>query len=461
MGKLGKIFGILVLVLAIVVAAFSFLLSKHRQMFRDRAADLAAGMDKTGKALSAGSGVSSPVSFTPASGGGKESGNLGWGDYKANPADYKGKIDKVEQLAQSIASQRNALAETLATISSSLKAPEDLGVSTDNLKAVGKYDAAAKAIASHVEEVQKRDEEVRVSLEALSGILRATISGFGDPEFYTRKTADGSAPKAPKKPAKKSEDGEEGEEEEAKEEETDEAVSQYGGYDAQSALQALEKAAKVIVDRTNAYEKGYENLFAAITKFDWNVNISRIKGNEYKSAVDAMVSDAKEINIKIIGLEDQVAKLTREIEDFKAKVAARDEKIKNLEENLATMTAERDQLKKQAELLSMPKSEYKDVNAPVEAIQKLEDVKLEITGKVLDVNEEWNFITLDLGKDQVVPGLKLAVNQSGSYVATVKITKVEDRVCCAEVVSGRVADIKPGAVLFYSGTNKPNGDKED
>jgi hypothetical protein len=123
------------------------------------------------------------------------------------------------------------------------------------------------------------------------------------------------------------------------------------------------------------------------------------------------------------------------------------------------MTAERDQLKKQAELLSMPKSEYKDVNAPVEAIEKMEEVKIEITGKILEVNEEWNFITMDLGKDQVVPGLKMAVNQNGSYIATVKITKVEDRVCCAEVVSGRVADIKPGAVVFYSGTNKVG--KED
>ena len=144
---------------------------------------------------------------------------------------------------------------------------------------------------------------------------------------------------------------------------------------------------------------------------------------------------------------------------IKAKVADREDQIAKLKDDLAKMTAERDQLKKQAELLSMPKSEYKDVNAPVEAIEKMEEVKVEITGKILEVNEEWNFITMDLGKDQVVPGLKMAVNQNGSYIATVKITKVEDRVCCAEVVSGRVADIKPGAVVFYSGTNKVG--KED
>ena len=456
MGKLGKIFGILVLVLAIVVAAFSFLLSKHRQMFRDRAADLAAGLDSTGKALAVGSGVSAPVSFTPASGGGKESGNLGWGDYKANPGDYKNKVKQVEDLAQRVTAQRNALAETLAAVSSSLKAPEDLGLSADNLKAVGKYDAAAKAIKNHVEEVQKRDEEVRISLEALSGILRASIPGFGDPEFYTRKTADGSAPKAPKKPAKKSEDGEEGEEEEAAEEETDAAAVQYGGYDAQSALQALEQAAKVIVDRTAAYEKGYADLFAAISKYNWSVNVSRIKGNDYKSALAAMVADAKEINTKIIDLEEQVSKLKKEVEDFKAKLADRDAKIAQLEEDLKKMTAERDQLKKQAELLSMPKSEYKDVNAPVEPIQKIEEVKVEITGRVLDVDEEWSFITLDLGKDQVVPGLKLAVNQNGNYIATVKVIKAEDRVSLAEIVTGRVADIKPGAIVFYSGVNKVN-----
>ena len=69
MGKLGKIFGILVLVLAIVVAVFSFLLSKHRDLFKNRAADLAEGIVKTGQTLSGGSGQSNPVSFTPASGG--------------------------------------------------------------------------------------------------------------------------------------------------------------------------------------------------------------------------------------------------------------------------------------------------------------------------------------------------------------------------------------------------------
>ena len=457
MGKLGKIFGILVLVLAIVVAVFSFLLSKHRDLFKNRAADLADGIVKTGQNLSSGAGQSNPVSFTPASGGGKESGNLGWGDYKANPADYKNKIDAVVKLAQSVSDQRTVLSESLANIAATLKAPDDLGITADNLKNLGKYNAAAKALSDHVAEVQKRDEEVRVSLEALSGILKATAAGFDDSEFYTRKSADGSAPKPAKKPAKKSEDGEEEEEEAAEDE--DKGGAQYGGYNVQTALQTLDQAAKVTVARTDAYKKGYEDLINAIGKYKWNVTASDLAGKDYKSALAAMVADAKEINTKIGDLEEQVAKLKREVEDFKAKLADREDQIAKLKDDLAKMTAERDQLKKQAELLSMPKSEYKDVNAPVEAIEKMEEVKVEITGKVLIVNEEWNFITMDLGKDQVVPGLKMAVNQNGSYIATVKITKVEDRVCCAEVVSGRVADIKPGAVVFYSGTNKVG--KED
>ena len=452
MGKLGKIFGILVLVLAIVVAVFSFLLSKHRDLFKNRAADLADGIVKTGQNLSSGAGQSNPVSFTPASGGGKESGNLGWGDYKANPADYKNKIDAVVKLAQSVSDQRTVLSESLANIAATLKAPEDLGITADNLKNLGKYSAAAKALSDHVAEVQKRDEEVRVSLEALSGILKATAAGFDDSEFYSRKSADGSAPKPAKKPAKKSEDGEEEEEEAAEDE--DKGGAQYGGYNVQTALQTLDQAAKVTVARTDAYKKGYEDLINAIGKYKWNVTASDLAGKDYKSALAAMVADAKEINTKIGDLEEQVAKLKREVEDFKAKLADREDQIAKLKDDLAKMTAERDQLKKQAELLSMPKSEYKDVNAPVEAIEKMEEVKVEITGKVLIVNEEWNFVTMDLGKDQVVPGLKMAVNQNGAYIATVKITKVEDRVCCAEVISGRVADIKAGAVVFYSGTNK-------
>ena len=453
MGKLGKIFGILVLVLAIVVAVFSFLLSKHRDLFKNRAADLAEGIVKTGQTLSGGSGQSNPVSFTPASGGGKESGNLGWGDYKANPADYKNKIDAVAKLAQSVSDQRAVLSESLANIAAALKAPEDLGITADNMKNLGKYNAAAKALADHVNEVQKRDEDVRESLANLSDVLKATANGFADTEFYSRKSADGAAPKPAKKPAKKSEDGDE-EEEEAPAEDEDKGAAQYGGYDVQTALDTLNQAAKVTVARTDAYKKGYEDLISAIKEHKWSITASDLAGKDYKSALGTMVDDAKKINDKIIGLKDNVKKLEDELDRVNAKLKDRENQIAKLKDDLAKMTAERDQLKKQAELLSMPKSEYKDVNAPVEAIEKIEEVKIEISGKVLDVNEEWNFITLDLGKDQVVPGLKLAVNQNGSYIATVKITKIEDRVCCAEVMTGRVSDIKPGAVVFYSGTNK-------
>ena len=457
MGKLGKIFGILVLVLAIVVAVFSFLLSKHRDLFKNRAADLAEGIVKTGQTLSSGTGQSNPVSFTPASGGGKESGNLGWGDYKANAGDYKSKIDQVVKLAQSVSDQRNALSESLANIAATLKAPEDLGISAENMNNISKYKDAAQALTAHVEEVQKRDEEVRVSLEALSGLLKATATGFDGDAFYSRKSADGSAPKPVKKPAKKSDDEEE--EEEEKSDDSDKGASQYGGYDVKNALQTLDQAAKITVDRTNAYKKGYEDLISAIDKYQWNVTAKDLAGKDYKNALSDMVKDAKSINGYIGNLIEQVKKLEREVENFKAKLADREEQISQLKKALADMTTERDQLKKQAELLSMPTAEYKDANAPVEPIEKIEEVKIEISGKILDVNEEWNFITMDLGKDQVVPGLKMAVNQNGSYVATVKITKVEDRVCCAEVVTGRVADIKPGAVVFYSGTNKVG--KED
>ena len=344
MGKLGKIFGILVLVLAIVVAVFSFLLSKHRDLFKNRAADLADGLVKTGQTLSGGSGQSNPVSFTPASGGGKESGNLGWGDYKANPADYKNKIDAVTKLAQSVSDQRTVLSEALANIAATLKAPEDLSITADNLKNLGKYNAAAKALAEHVEEVQKRDEEVRDSLEALSGILKSTAAGFDDSGFYTRKSADGSAPKPAKKPAKKSEDGEEEEEEEQAEDE-EKGASQYGGYDVQTALKTLNQAAEVTVARTAAYEKGYGALIDAIGKYKWNVSARDFAGKDYKSALAAMVADAKEINTKIGDLEEQVAKLKREVEDFKAKVADREDQIAKLKDDLAKMTAERDQLK--------------------------------------------------------------------------------------------------------------------
>ena len=80
MGSLGKIFGPIVVVLAIAAAVLSFMLSGQRLKFRDRAASLAQGMTETAKKLDEGSnsGKSANITFTAASASNpKEGGSLG------------------------------------------------------------------------------------------------------------------------------------------------------------------------------------------------------------------------------------------------------------------------------------------------------------------------------------------------------------------------------------------------
>ena len=56
---------------------------------------------------------------------------------------------------------KDAPKDVMASIAETLKAPEDLGITADNIKNFAKYKAAVKALTEHVTEVQKRDEDMR------------------------------------------------------------------------------------------------------------------------------------------------------------------------------------------------------------------------------------------------------------------------------------------------------------
>lgn len=446
MSKLGKIFGILVVVLSIAVAVLSFMVSKHREQFRDRAATLAEGVSKTGSTLSQGTGspVGSSVTFTPAPAGGKESGALGWNEYKTNAQGYKDNVGKVVDLAKKVSDQRNKMSDALKSIGEELKLPADLDVSSESLNNLGSYDGALASVASHIDAVKKRDEALRVSLENLSGILKSIGDSFGESAFYTRTVKEGGA--APAKEEKK-----EGEEEEG--EEADEAApagKAYGGYQYEEGLAALEAAARKIVERAKDYESCFRDMINAVNKYSWRTSANALPSDSYKNILKGLVEDAKGINAKIAGLEEALAKTKALLDEKTEELKTSEAQNEKLQEELKTMTKERDLLKKRLDFMGGGSEQATPEVKEHIVLEDAKEVSQDITGNIIAVIKEWNLVTVNLGNDKVVPGVKLAVNQGGEYVATIKIIKCEERVSMGEVILGKVDDIKEGAVVFMS-----------
>jgi hypothetical protein len=74
------------------------------------------------------------------------------------------------------------------------------------------------------------------------------------------------------------------------------------------------------------------------------------------------------------------------------------------------------------------------------------DMKLTRTGKVLEVNQQWDFVVLDLGRNEgAVERGELLVSRDGKLVAKLRIAKVEDNQSIANVIADwKQADLKVG-----------------
>lgn len=84
-----------------------------------------------------------------------------------------------------------------------------------------------------------------------------------------------------------------------------------------------------------------------------------------------------------------------------------------------------------------------------------------VSGRVLNVNNGWNFVVLDIGDKQGVKvNSPLLVLRGGQMVAKLKITSVEPRQSIADVVGGSMAKgqtVQPGdRVVFAGSRGTPN-----
>ncbi|MBI4027345.1 MAG: hypothetical protein HY360_20335 [Verrucomicrobia bacterium] len=157
-----------------------------------------------------------------------------------------------------------------------------------------------------------------------------------------------------------------------------------------------------------------------------------------KKELDAQVSKIKEA-------EEKVTKVSRELTEAKGEL---EKFTKNLPPGM-TIDQVQAKLKEFQDLINTLDQEKKVLNEQLAKLdadrRKLEDqIKNSrqgkappgLTGHILSLNEEWNFVVLDIGAVQgVVEGASAIVYRGGVLVGKVKITSVEPSISIGDVLS--------------------------
>ena len=158
-----------------------------------------------------------------------------------------------------------------------------------------------------------------------------------------------------------------------------------------------------------------------------------------KTDLDATNSKLKLSSEQLQGLNDQLkGKKPMELfEDLKNAETQRDE-LKNVNDTLQ---------KKQASL----EKERDKLLAQIEMSRPGGNKSISLSGRVLAVNPTWNFVILDLGKnDQVVEGLPMVIYRGEKMIGKIKTVTVDAQTSVADVLPGTPATaIEVGDQVVY------------
>ena len=170
---------------------------------------------------------------------------------------------------------------------------------------------------------------------------------------------------------------------------------------------------------------------------------------------------------QVTDLTAQITAKTTEIADFDAKLKEAQTKIESLSAGTTatpTGTSAEDQAKIQ-ELETLVTKYQADLNASrtqLEGLVKEKNDRLALKmrngleGRVLAVNQAWNFVVLNLGdKNGVVGNAEMLVKRGNQLVGKVRVTSVEPSTSIADIVANTVPrglSIQPGDNVIYQAT---------
>lgn len=407
MAIFNRILSVLIVLLAITAAVFSYLLFERRQEFRDRADKLAQTLSETVQQIDRNSqtSYSGELTFSPATEERPSSGTLSWQDYHEardpetkSYAEFDDRIRTAVEAASAINEQRDLLAEKFAETGIILGLDESDSQDADlkNLNRPERYQNTADSIVDQAEAIIERDTRMIETLTKIGSTIDHPIERT---PFLERD--------------KSLEDEQEG-------------TLQTEPYNVDKQLGDLEEDVSDLHTRCNEYADLLSNtIFNRIDLYSWTANKEEISSEieeDYTSGLQSLIDDFGGINQKLRELE--ITK--QDLEETKADLAETEQELSQTKEDLITSENEVANLEDQVKRLKKEKG-IGDDDAPIV------DPDKNLRGEVLEVNHQWGFVVTDLGRGEINSGMELLVAEGDDFVARVLVTRVLQDVSVAEI----------------------------
>ena len=185
------------------------------------------------------------------------------------------------------------------------------------------------------------------------------------------------------------------------------------------------------------------------------------------SQAETLKTDLEKNKTQVADLTTQITAKTTEVTELDAKLKEAEAKLANTTPATATTAtgpSPEDQAKMQEQetLITKLQSDLESSRAQLEDLRKKDGLRMAqqmrkgLEGRVLAVNQAWNFVVLNLGdRNGVVGNAEMLVKRGTQLVGKVRITSVEPSTSIADIVANSVprgASIQPGDNVIYQAT---------
>ncbi len=149
--------------------------------------------------------------------------------------------------------------------------------------------------------------------------------------------------------------------------------------------------------------------------------------------VDAVNAELAQCNGTVTQLEQDKAGLQTQIEECNNKIVKAEEDMRDCQDEKATL----DKI-------------IKDMEAELGG-DKIRGIPPGLSGKILVVNPDWNFVVLDIGSDSgLVQNAEMLVHRGEKLVGKVRISSVQKNLSVAEIINDWVkAPIQEGDCVLF------------
>jgi hypothetical protein len=178
-----------------------------------------------------------------------------------------------------------------------------------------------------------------------------------------------------------------------------------------------------------------------------------------KTALEKAKKDSADLETQIKAKTDEAAKLAADLEEAKTKAAT---PTTDTAKPAGPSAEDQAKMAEQETLITKLQGDLESSRTQLEGLRKEKQDRLALKmrngleGRILAVNQAWNFVVLNLGdKNGVVGNAEMLIKRGNQLVGKVRVTSVEPSTSIADIVASSVprgVSIQPGDNVIYQAT---------